>query len=201
MKNKKNKIRIDIKNINYVKFIKNMMVISELETKPKKGHCLCNQWEDLCLIEMTRNTFDYIFGVMEKLKKREELLYGPSLKKCKICNEYWLVVQDDAILDSFFLNRLNLKQANDIIENDIWPDIFSYENILKMGAENGIRYSFADPINSSPFNYIIEGLAMERPFIKISELSKLLNIRIETARLLSNRAIENNASVKITFDE
>ena len=173
-----------------------MMVINELNIKPNS--CECDQWENLCIIEMDKDTCDYIFDVMEKLKKRGEPYWWLSLSRCKICNEFWLIAQEECIIDSFCLNRLNLKQANDIIENDIWPNIFDkYENLLKIGADNNIRWCFCDP--ASALDYI-EILAIERPFIKISELSKLLNINTEIALLLSNRVIENNASVKITFD-
>ena len=176
-----------------------MMVIKELNIKPKS--CECDQWENLCVIEMTKNTCDYIFDIMEELKKRGGPYWWLYLSKCKICNEYWLIAQEERIIDSFCLNRLNLKQANDIIENDIWPNIFDkYENLLKIGVENNIRWHFLDPLNDSPLGYTIEELAIERPFIKISELSKLLNINTEIVLLLSNRVIENNASVKITFD-
>lgn len=179
--------------------MKNLTVIKELNNKSKS--CECAQWESLCVIEMTKNTCDYIFSLMEKIKKREEPYWWLYLLKCKICNEYWLVAQEERIIDCFCLNRLNLKQANDIIENNIWPNIYDrYEDLLKIGIENNIHWYFLDPINDSPLGYTIEELAIERPFIKISELSKLLNINIETALLLSKRVIENNAAVKITFD-
>ena len=162
--------------------------------------CKCEQRNDLCVIDMGAENDD-IHTTTERIKDRGEPYWWLHLSKCKICNTYWLIAQEERLNDIYCLYRLNPGQVNDIIENNIWPDVFDrYENLLKIGYENNKRWSFFDPVNDSPLAIMIEELAIERPFIKISELSKLLNLDIKTTLLLSNRVIKNNSSVKLTFD-
>lgn len=144
---------------------------------------------------------DDMWGTIEHVKWRGQEYWWLYLSQCQICNEYWLVGQDHRINDIYCLHRLNAEQANEIIANDNWPNIFDkFETLLEIAKEHNIRWSFCCPVNDSPLGDTIENLALERPFIKVSELSKLLNINTETALLLSNRVMENNASVKITLD-
>ena len=176
-----------------------MMVINELNIKSKS--CECEHWDDLCIVNMTGGTCPHFFDIFEEIRRRGLPYWWLSVRKCKRCNEHWLVAQDERTNDIFCLNRLNEKQVNDIIEKNVWPVIFDrYETLLEIAKQNNLCCIFFDPINDSPTTQTIEDLALERPFIKISELSRLLNINIETTILLSNRVIENNALVKIIFD-
>jgi len=167
--------------------------------------CRCGQrkTQNMSVIEMRPRGEgdDDMWGTIEIVKRKGKPCWWVYLSQCKICNEYWLVGQDETINDIYCLYRLNVQQANEIIENDNWPNIFDkFETLLEIAKEHNIRWSFCCPVNDSPLGHTIENLALERPFIKVSELSKLLNINMETALLLSNRAMENNASIKITLD-
>ena len=165
---------------------------------PKK--CNCQHRNDLCVIDMGGEEDD-IHIRMEKLKVRGEPYWWLYMVKCKVCNDYWLIAQEERHNDIYCLYRLNLLQVYEIKEKDIWPEIFDkFENLLKIGYENNKRCSFLDPENDSPIAYTIEDLAKERPFIKISELSKLLNIDIETTLKISEKVIKNNQLLKITLD-
>jgi len=167
--------------------------------------CRCEQrkTKKISVIEMKPRGEgdDDMWGTIVTVKRKGEPYWWLYLSQCKICNEYWLVGQDHRINDIYCLYRLNEQQANEIIENDNWPNVFeNFEELLEIAKEHNIRWSFCCPVNDSPLGDTIENLALERPFIKVSELSKLLNINIETALLLSNRTMENNASIKITLD-
>jgi hypothetical protein len=100
--------------------VKNMMVINELYISMG---CECEQWDNLCIIEMTAETCDYMSNILELIKKRGMSYWWLYLSKCKRCKEYWLIGQDHRINDIYCLYRLNLKQANDIIEKNNWPSV------------------------------------------------------------------------------
>ena len=175
-----------------------MMIIEKIS---KTNDCDCGYWDDLCIVNMTGDTCPQFFKKFRIIKKRGEKYWWLDIRKCKICNQYWLVAQEERTNDIFCLNRLNEKQVNDIIKNNIWPIVFDkYETLLELAVQNNLCCIFFDPIYDSPTSQTIEDLALERPYIKISELSRLLNINIETALHLSKEVIKNNSILKITFD-
>jgi len=174
------------------------MVINKLS---KSNDCECEHWDDLCIVNMTSDTCPHFFDKFEDIVRKGQPQWWLSVRKCKKCNEHWLVAQEERTNDIFCLNRLNKKQVDDIINENIWPAVFDrYETLLEIAKQNNLCYIFFDPINDSPIIWTIEDLALERPYIKISELAKLLNIKSENAVKLSKKAIEKNPRLNITFD-
>ena len=175
-----------------------MMIIEKIS---KTNDCECKYYDDFCIVNMTGDTCPQFFDKFRTIRKRGEQYWWLDIRKCKICEQNWLVAQEERTNDIFCLNRLNDKQVNDIIKNNVWPVVFDrYETLLEIAKKNNLCCIFFDPINDSSTRETIEDLALERPYIKISELSKLLNINTETIIYLSNEIIKNNSKIKITFD-
>lgn len=140
------------------------------------------------------------FKYLEEAAKRGDPYWWLSLDKCRECNQWWLVASEERQNDLYCLRRIDEQAANEILQNNIWPNSFDkYETLLHWGYEAGIRVRFVDPIDSS-LKWTIADLAKERPGIPISDIAELLNIDIGLAKELATTAVKNEG-VQIAFDE
>jgi hypothetical protein len=101
----------------------------------------------------------------------------------------------------FCLRRLNGDEVTALVEANVWPpDFDSYEALLRLGADAGKSVRFADPEQADSLRWTIADLAKARPGIRVSELVELLNLEIDTARVLAKRAVRDDGAV-IEFDQ
>jgi len=88
-----------------------------------------------------------------------------------------------------------------LVETNVWPpDFDSYEALLRLGFDAGKSVRFADPEEANALRWTIADLAKARPGIRVSELAELLNLEIDTARVLAKRAVRDDGAV-IEFDQ
>ena len=152
--------------------------------------CKCIELSNLAVVGMGEEG-DNILKSVHKVIDRGEPFWWLYLSKCKECNQYWLIAQEERINDIYCLYRQDKKNANEIINNKIWPVIFDrYEQLLKIGKDAGISFRFVDPINSYSINATVEVLAKEKPGIKISYLAELLNVDVATAGMVAKNIVE-----------
>ncbi len=160
-------------------------------------NCKCIERNNLSIIGMGSEDDDIYFNY-EKIKDRGNPYWWLFISKCKYCNEYWLIAQEERHNDDYCLFRLDLEKINDIINNDKWPNVFDkYEDLLKYELNSGSKVRFLDPFNSSLI-FTIEDLAKENPGISVFEISKLLNLEIDLAIEISKEVV-NKTNVNISF--
>jgi hypothetical protein len=99
----------------------------------------------------------------------------------------------------FCLFRLEDRAVEELLKNNIWPDIFDkYATLLRLGREAGRSVRFLDPMDSG-LGRTIADLARETPGIRLSEIAELLNIGIALAAKLAGEIVQKEA-LRISFD-
>jgi hypothetical protein len=97
--------------------------------------------------------------------------------------------------------RFDDGEVKAFVENNLWPSDFdSYEALLRLGLEADRSVRFVEPEQARSLRWTIGDLARARPGIRVSELAELLNLEIETARVLARRAVREDGAV-IEFDQ
>ena len=179
----------DYSNWDSTNKIKEKLQVFLYKYYPQK--CKCIEVKDLAVVDMGEESI-VVLKTIEEVVKRGEPYWWLHLSKCKNCDQYWLIAQEERQNDIVCMSRLETKIAEKIIKDNIWPSIFDkYEALLKIGKENDKSVRFFDPINGSSLAYTIEDLAKENPGIKLSYLAELLNIDIQTALIISKEVIKN----------
>ena len=141
-----------------------------------------------------------VFASLLEVKKRGELYWWLSVYQCYVCQQSWLVAQEERQNDVFCLYRLDAVKTEDIINNNHWIPIFDhYEDLLRIGLEAGKSVRFFEPLNSRSLRWTISDLAKEKPGINISEVSQLLNLDIQMAEEIARTVIREDG-VHIAFN-
>jgi hypothetical protein len=145
--------------------------------------CACIKMPDNYIIGMGSDEDEYL-NTFEEIKKRGNPFWWLYLSNCTVCNTYWLIAQEEKINDDYCLKRLDLDEVSEIINLNKWPNVFDhYENLLKLEKEFGHSVRFIDPLCSSLKETTFD-LLNERPSITAIEISDLLNVEMEHAKIL-----------------
>ena len=149
---------------------------------PAEEICACGSLSDLAHVPMGGDGMDEKFLATVNQAKS----YGPSkwwlwLGKCSACEQDWLVAQEERIFDEYFLKKLAVEQAHNVMYSDQWPQEFStYENVLRVGGTMATHCRFLERTSPS-LVWTAEDLRTERPDITISEIAALLDVDIGQA--------------------
>lgn len=167
--------------------------------RPPTQHCECHQLDDMVIIDMGWDTMD-IFRRLEQIRKRGLPWWWLSVYRCRVCQQWWLVAQEERQNDIFCLRKLTGKEIEQVLNNNVWPDDFDrYEQLLRIGAEAGKRVRFIDPLNSS-LVYTVADIAKEHPRITIPEIAYLLNLDTNMAEEIA-RIVVAKDDVEIDFEK
>jgi len=173
-------------------------LLSEYARQESPFRCKCFQLSDITVVDMGEES-EAVFQYMEEVKKRGEPFWWLSLEHCRECNQWWLVASEERQNDLYCLRRLDMRTADEILNKNSWPDYFDrYETLLRLGHDTGRSVRFMDPMESS-LSWTIADLAKERPGIAISEVAKLLNLDMEVAKELAEKAVKKEG-VQINFE-
>lgn len=86
-----------------------------------KHACECVTWSSHQVIGLGYETRPAIlFEQFDVLKERNPWL---TLVRCKVCGGYWYIAMD-TVDDDYYLSRLSEEQANEVLSQDKWPNIF-----------------------------------------------------------------------------
>lgn len=177
--------------------LKNNLLAFQRNNHPQ--NCKCIELSNLSIIDMGEES-EQVFKTLKQVVARGAQYWWLYLSLCENCNQYWLIASEERQNDIFIMFRINEVQANQILNDSIWPSIFDkYEYLLKIGKEAGKSVRFFNPLDSS-LCYTIEDLAIEQPGIKLSYLADLLNIDIDTA-LIIGKTIVKSKKVNIKLNE
>lgn len=167
--------------------------------KTSSLRCECITLRDLADVGMGEED-ENIFRTLEERAKRGPPLWWLSADQCTACGQWWLVAQEGRINDVFFLKRLSSEDGDRILKTNQWPDDFDkFETLLRLGRERGHSVRFPCLLDSSLL-WTAADLARERPGIRISALSYLLNVDIRRAELIA-RIARREEKVVIDFEQ
>ena len=168
-------------------------------SKERQTTCLCAGLIDINVVDMGDES-EKVFASLLEVKKRGQPYWWLSVYQCYVCQQSWLVAQEERQNDVFCLYRLDPAVAEDILNNNHWIPIFDhYEDLLRIGLEAGKSVRFLEPLNSRSLRWTISDLAKDKPGISISEIAKLLNLNLDLAEEIAKKVIEEDG-VTILFD-
>jgi hypothetical protein len=144
--------------------------------------CCCKALDDLAVVPMGGDGLDErVFASLEEIKNHGGDQWWLYASVCQVCEQYWMVAQDERIYDNFYLRRLLPAIAQEIVDQQRWPDEFiTYERVLRLGRTMSRPWTFADP-HSPALVWTAEDLRRERPSISIEEIAYLLAIPVSQA--------------------
>lgn len=150
---------------------------------PTEQLCVCGSLPDLAHVPMGGDGLDEKFlTTVDQVATYGSTKWWLWLGKCSACNQDWLVAQDERIFDQYFLKKLTVEQAHNVVHSDQWPQEFStYENVLGVGGTLANHCRFLERTSPS-LVWTAEDLLAERPDITISEIAALLGIGIGQAK-------------------
>lgn len=126
-----------------------------------------------------------VFATVEKLVDHGGAAWWLHLSQCRVCNQHWMIAQEERIFDEHFLRRLTVDQASRISFNAEWPvEFLSYERVLKTGHALHIRPCVFFERLSPSLVWTAEDLRKERPDISEAEIAFLLGVTIPQAKRL-----------------
>jgi hypothetical protein len=138
------------------------------------GTCKCKHLPELADVAMTGDNM----AVIDPIKERRHfggaawwLWYG----MCEVCQQTWLIAQDERVNDVFLMRRLSATEVQDIDRGTWPPDFRRYEDVLRLGRDRGHNWTYIDS-HSPSLLATIDDLLGERPEITIDEIARLLNI-------------------------
>jgi hypothetical protein len=162
--------------------------------------CRCITLPDVAVVDMGDQS-ERVLASIEQRQSRGEPFWWLWCGECTRCGQWWLVAQEERQNDVYCLHRLSDDEVTGLVENNVWPpDFDSYEALLRLGLDAGKSVRFADPEQANTLRWTIADLAKARPGISVSELAELLNLEIDTARVLAKRAVRDDGAV-IEFDQ
>ena len=124
------------------------------------------------------------FATIREIRPYGRDLWWLHLSRCKICEQNWMIAQEERIYDDYMLKRLTTEDTRQIVGNDKWPDDFlTYEKVLKIGQKLSKACRFDDPMSYSLMD-TIRDLRLNRPNITTAEIAALLDIDIEHVDML-----------------
>ena len=138
--------------------------------------CECIALSNLAITDMGSEKEARVWETLEEVKVYGEARWWLALYKCKKCGQYWLVAQESRQNDIHCYKRLNIGDAEKIIENNEWPKYFeTLEELFVIGRDNNRSFRFVEPLDSS-LVYSVQDLLKIRPDISLLEIASLLNI-------------------------
>ena len=147
--------------------------------------CCCRSLPYFAVVPMGGEGQDErVFATLETTRSHGPDLWWLYLSKCSVCEQNWLVAQDERIYDNYYLKRLGPTEARRITEDGRWPDDFiTYERVLRLGRTLSKPWTFFDP-RSPALVWTAGDLVKERPDITVEEIAYLLAIEPEAAARL-----------------
>jgi len=156
-----------------------------------RHNCQCRKLSDLFVIPLYNCS--HIYKDLETTKERGGDYWWLNVRVCKKCGQFWLAAQEERYNDLFIIKKLNSKQYNRIINQDIWPQTFDkYETLIHIGRNHGYIMEFYNADENNEISYdeeinstlidIVEDLVKQRPEISDVEISDLLDIPLIIAQ-------------------
>jgi hypothetical protein len=167
-------------------------------SKERQTSCLCAGLIDINVVDMGDES-EKVFASLLEIKKRGEPYWWLSVYECYVCQQSWLVAQEERHNDVMCLQKLDPVIMQNILSNDQWPDTFDhYDSLLRLGLDAGKSVRFFDPLNSS-LRWTVADLAKDKPGINVSEIAQLLNLEVDLAVELATKVAQEDG-VQITLD-
>ena len=101
--------------------------------------CRCVQLADEAVLDMGVET-NITLQTLESRKVRGHPRWWLRVDRCRVCDQWWLIGQEERRNDVICLQRLDDSQGAAILDHDEWPACFdTYEALLVRGAARAPR--------------------------------------------------------------
>lgn len=147
--------------------------------------CECPRLGDKATLSMGFDGDDQrFFATVKPVKEAGPERWFLSLGQCLCCGQYWLVVQETAFFDVYFVDRLTAEEANGIVDGDSWPmDLRGVEQLLTFARSRGRALHLG--AGSIEAIYAVRQMKAARPQIEDSEIAALLGLAsVDVAAIL-----------------
>lgn len=150
--------------------------------------CECLTLTDMAVVPMGCGGQDErVFATVRQISKYGSSKWWLDLEQCVVCDQYWMVAQEERIYDDYFLKRLAAPEAQEILDTNTWPDDFStYEKVLALGTRLSSACRFVDDF-SPDLVRAARDLKRDRPNISIEEIGELLGVGVDHASALLSK--------------
>ncbi|WP_168072942.1 hypothetical protein [Caulobacter sp. SSI4214] len=140
-----------------------------------EAKCECIALADLAAVPMGGDDLDVrVFATVKPVLEHGGPQWWLYLSSCSSCGQNWLVAQEERIFDDYFLKRLSVPEAGQIVASGDWPEEFStYERVLTVGHALSKPCMFFDPLAASLI-MTAQDLRKERPTIAVDEIARLI---------------------------
>lgn len=140
-----------------------------------EARCECTALPDLAVVPMGGDDLDVrVFATVKPVREHGGPQWWLYLSSCSSCGQNWLVAQEERIFDDYFLKRLSVPEAGQIVVSGDWPEEFStYERVLTVGHALSKPCRFFDPLAAS-LVWTAQDLRKERPTIAVDEIARLI---------------------------
>lgn len=152
-------------------------------TEPETA-CRCCSLSDLTAVPMGGTGLDeQVFATIDHILDHGGDAWWLHLSRCRVCNQHWMIAQEERIFDEYFLRRLDADETDRILTEKEWPSEFlTYERVLETGHALGIRpCRFLDPTAGS-LVWTVEDLKKTRPDISTQRIAYLLGVLVTQAK-------------------
>jgi len=173
--------------------------LSDCVEQADDSRCRCQRVANTDVVDMGHH--EDVFRTLELLRDRGHPYWWLSIYRCSVCNQGWLVAQEERQNDVFCLRRMDPLEFDRAGRENDWPGDFDrYENLLQIGKAAGRTVRWVDPMNSFSLRSTVTDLARERPHIRVSEIAALLDLDLSVTAELARRAVQTEG-VDIDFDD
>ena len=151
-------------------------------------NCACAEISDFAVVPMGgHDRLDMrFFDTVERIRDHGGRQWWLYLSRCSICDQGWIVAQEERIHDNYYLKRVTKAVMDQIVRHDAWPnDFLRFEDVIRLGPDSGEVAVFFYP---NDLTDTVKELIEDRADISIQEISYLLCVPEKTASKLMRRA-------------
>ena len=140
-----------------------------------EAKCECAALPDLAVVPMGGDDLDIrVFATLNPVREHGDTRWWLYLSSCTACCQNWLIAQEERIFDDYFLKRLSVAEADQIVASARWPEEFrTYERVLTVGHALSNPCRFFDPLDAS-LVWTVHDLRKERPAMTSEEIAQLI---------------------------
>ena len=155
-------------------------------------YCECLLLSDDNVTHMGSELDEKVFATLDKIKSYGQSKWWLDYFKCKICNQPWLVAEDQRINDVNYLKRITTSDEEGIINNNAWPPYFqTYAELFKIAKKYNIKVRWLD--HASSLEWAVEDMIAENKHITVKEIAYLLDIKIKLAKKIYKKFDDSNS--------
>ena len=149
--------------------------------------CECSMLGDFAVVGMGGDGWDErVFSTLMEVAKHGGDAWWLYASRCSVCDQFWMIAQEERIHDNFYLKRLTVAEMKMIEEQGAWPPDFArFEDVIRLGPDHKQVARFFD---TNDLTGTVKELMEARSDISASEIAYLFVLSEREAERLMERA-------------